>query len=330
MPTTGRLIDISPRVDPQSPVWRGDTSFSSRRVMDVAEGASCNVTTITTTVHVGAHADAPLHFTPGGADAASVPLEPYVGPARVVRMPRKTGITRGDVAPLDLRGVARLLLHTRAARAPRFQDPFAWLEPEAARDLAGRGLKLFGIDTLSVDQPDSKAMESHRALLEGGCLILEGLELTGISPGDYELLALPLRLVGCDASPVRAVLRELKPGGAKRGLPRRLRGGAPQEAAGGTLDTSDGETMNVNCMHSRLSLAPGETVYVTLDGPANVMLLDDSNYEAYAEGVPFNYHGGWSAVSPVELTPPRPGTWNLVVDGEDDDAALGIGVRIRR
>ena len=88
--------------------------------------------------------------------------------------------------------------------------------------------------------------------------------------------------------------------------------------------------MNVNCLHSRLKLGSGETVYVTLDGPANVMLLDDSNYEAYAEGVPFNYHGGWSAVSPVELTPPRAGTWNLVVDGDDDDADLGIGVRIIR
>ena len=205
-----RLIDISPVVSARAEVWPGDTRFTMRRVMDLEHGASCNVTTIETTVHVGAHADAPLHYSPSAADAASVELEPYVGVARVVRMPRRGGITADDVAALDLAGVERVLFYTRQDDArKRFADPFAYLEPAAAERLGAAGLRLVGIDTYSVDHPDSKTLESHHALLRAGCLILEGLDLAGVAPGDYELIALPLKLTSADASPVRAVLRAL-------------------------------------------------------------------------------------------------------------------------
>src|SRR5207248_2496649 len=117
-PAGRRLVDISPALGPQTPVWPGDTAFSARRVMSLDDGASCNVTTITTTVHAGAHADAPLHFWADGADAAGVSLTAYLGPARVVRMPRKDAITRDDVQALDLDGVERLLIHTRRIGAP--------------------------------------------------------------------------------------------------------------------------------------------------------------------------------------------------------------------
>lgn len=207
---TRRLIDISPRISPDLEVWAGDTRFSSRRVMDMGEGCAANVTTITTTVQVGAHVDAPFHFAEHGEDAASVALEPFLGRARVVRLERAGAILAADVAAFDLAGVERLLLHTRAKPGPpTFAEPFAYLDPAAARLLASKGLLLFGIDSFSVDERSSKTLSSHHALRAGGCAILEGLELSMAPPGDHELIALPLPLVGCDASPVRAVLREL-------------------------------------------------------------------------------------------------------------------------
>lgn len=207
---TRRLFDISPRISPELDPWEGDTRFSTRRVMAIDDGCSVNVTTVTTTVQLGAHVDTPLHFTRDGADAAGVPLEPYLGPARVVRLPRERGVSRDDVAALDLSGVERLLLHTRASRGPaRFRDGFSYLEPAAAELLASRGLRLLGIDSFSVDEQTSKSLGSHHALHRGGCVILEGIVLDDVPPGDYELIALPLPLAGCDGSPVRAVLREL-------------------------------------------------------------------------------------------------------------------------
>ena len=178
--------------------------------MSLGDGCSCNVTTIETTVHVGAHADAPLHFRDGAEDAASVGLDAYLGRARVVRVPTRGGVTRAMVDALDLAGVARLLLATRGERGPaRFEEATGYLEQDAARRLGELGLLLVGIDTFSVDAQDSKSLPSHHALLDAGVRILEGLDLSDVPAGDYELVALPLRLVGVDASPVRAVLRDL-------------------------------------------------------------------------------------------------------------------------
>lgn len=337
-PFQRRLIDISPPLSPQTDVWPGDTKLSIRRVMDMGAGASCNVTTITTTVQIGAHADAPLHFSADGEDAASVELRPYVGPARLVRAPRRTAVTREDVEAIDLAGVERLLLCTRSegSRA-RFRDGFAWLEPEAARVLASAGLRLFGIDSFSVDHPDSKTLESHHALRAGGCVILEGLELSAVTPGDYELMALPLRLVGCDASPVRAVLRELPPPPVPRkGLPSGVRRRAASKGpADSSLDliadripaSIDGELMQLNCLHSSVHLKQGDKVRITVDSPANVLLLDDKDFDAYAEGRPYHYYGGWVTKSPVELSAPSDGRWNLVIDS-GDDAAKGVGAKV--
>lgn len=336
----GRIIDISPPISPKSEVWPGDTPFSSRRVMDKGEGCSCNVTTITTTVHVGAHLDAPLHFADGGRDVASVSLDACVGPVRVVRLLRKAGITREDVSALDLLGVERLLVHTRKDRAPaRFADGFAYLEPEAARLLSQRGLRLFGIDTFSVDHPESKELLSHHALLSGGCAILEGLDLSGVAAGDYELMALPLKMVGVDASPVRAVLRELPEMGAKRGLPRRAlrrlgkmddEGGRDGGAGMDTMRAPNEDTLNLNYLLTTLELKTGDVATVQLDAPANVMLIDDKNLAAYVSGKEFEYFGGWASASPVELSPPRPGRWNVIIDTGDADTAVSAAIRVGR
>ena len=328
-----KLIDISPVVSGRTEVWPGDTRFSTRRVMSQAEGASCNVTTITTTVQIGAHVDAPFHFASGGEDAASLDLRAFLGPARVARVLRRGGITLDDVQAIDLAGVERLLLHARRdGPAPRFRDGFAYLEPDAAEFLAATPLRLLGIDTFSVDHPESKTLQSHHALRAGGCHILEGLELTGVKPGDYELIALPLKLEGCDASPVRAVLRELPPTGARRGgLPQgaRRRASSPGSLMDRIPPSPDGDTMQVNCLHSTMHLKKGDKLRVTVDSPANVLLLDDKDFDSYTDGKPYHYYGGWVTKSPVEITAPTDGRWNLVIDvAEEKERGVAAKVEI--
>jgi arylformamidase len=204
------LIDISRRVTPKSAVFPGDTPFSRRLVLSMAEGGSCDVGTITTTLHIGTHADAPNHFFVGGAGIDEVDLAKYFGPCRVVERLGDGPITVEDLTRWYVQRGMRYLVKTRATIDPDvFPDEFAHLEPAAAQHLAAAGVELFGIDTSSVDHRDSKTLDAHKALLSGGVAILENLDLTAAKPGPYELMAFPLRIAGGDASPVRAVLRTL-------------------------------------------------------------------------------------------------------------------------
>jgi arylformamidase len=199
--------DISQRVRPETAVWPGDTTFSARRVMEISGGASCNVTTITMSVHCGTHADAPLHFEEGAESAGEVPLASYLGPARVHHV-RSRGrvIDPGDLPPLG--GVERLLLRCEGA-PDETRFGVRALSPAAAEAISAAGLKLVGLDGQSVDEADSKTLPSHKILRRGRVAILENLDLSLVPEGDYELIALPLRLMGVDASPVRAILRPL-------------------------------------------------------------------------------------------------------------------------
>jgi arylformamidase len=208
-----RLWDVSQVLRPGLPVWPGDTAFSHRRRWTIEAGSPVNVGGFETTTHAGTHADAPLHYAAGGADAASLALEPYVGPCRVV----------------DARGagavVTRSFLEERLADPPprvllRTFDTFphdAWVSEftavavEAIEMLASRGVVLIGVDAPSLDPETSKTMDAHCAVLAHDLRVLEGLVLDDVPPGDYDLIALPLRLAGLDSSPVRAVLRELGP-----------------------------------------------------------------------------------------------------------------------
>jgi arylformamidase len=204
------LIDISQPVTPRTAVFPGDTQFSLRRVASMDEGFSCDVGTITTTLHIGTHADAPNHFVRGAASIADVALAKYFGPCRVVERISDEAITAEDVASWGVQRGMRYLVRTRrVADATVFPDAFAHLAPEAARVLAAAGIELFGIDTSSVDHRDSKTLDAHKALLGGGVAILENLNLADAPVGYYELMAFPLRIEGADASPVRAVLRTL-------------------------------------------------------------------------------------------------------------------------
>jgi arylformamidase len=204
-----RIHDISPPVSPRLAVWPGDEPYTRTVTLSQAHGDAVDLSSIRTTLHLGAHADAPSHFAPGGAGMAQVDLAPYLGPCQVisVAVPRGARILPGDV------GVAvtapRVLLRTGSFPDPeRFNTDFASLSPELVHWLAGRGCVLVGLDTPSVDPFASKTLESHRALRETNLRNLEGLVLDAVADGIYLLIALPLRLEDADGSPVRAVLVE--------------------------------------------------------------------------------------------------------------------------
>jgi len=201
-----RLIDITPAVSAALEGWPGDTRFETAARWSQARGDSCTVVRITLSGHLGAHADAPLHFRRDGADAAALPLDRYAGPARVIQCPGVGAI--GPAEAMWAAGAERALYRVLPASAGRgFPRDFPALTPEGARTLAGLGLRLFGTDAPSVDTMDSRTLDAHHALDQGGVAILEGLVLAGVPAGEYELLALPVKWRDADAAPVRAVLR---------------------------------------------------------------------------------------------------------------------------
>jgi arylformamidase len=205
-----RLIDISPPLTESVAVWPGDTAFRVRWVGRMDQGGSCNVAALTTTPHVGAHADGPLHFQPDGEGIGKVALDPYLGRCRVVDVTGSTVIDADAVAGIEVGGASRLLFKTGTfPDLERWNTDFAYFDPAFIRRLGRMGVRLVGIDTPSVDPFDSKDLPAHHALLELGMRNLEGLDLAEVPAGEYELIALPLRLVDVDSSPVRAVLRTL-------------------------------------------------------------------------------------------------------------------------
>ena len=204
----GRIIDISQPVDASIGVWPGDSPFRAEFTWDMGAGASCNVSRITTSPHNGTHADAPLHYLPGAAGIGEVELFRYLGPCVVVDGPRSGQVTVSDLHGIDLAKTPRILVRTHQSTDTGFREDFVSLANEAADWLASSDALLIGLDTPSMDPFESKTMDAHHALLGGGVAILENLVLAHVEPGEYELIALPLRWTGLDASPVRAVLRE--------------------------------------------------------------------------------------------------------------------------
>ncbi|KND59669.1 Kynurenine formamidase [Candidatus Burkholderia verschuerenii] len=205
------LIDISPPIDPATPVWPGDTSVGIERVWRMEAGSPVNVARLTLSPHTGAHADAPLHYDRDGAAIGAVALDTYIGACRVVHcigarplvLPEHVADFLDDAPP-------RLLLRTYAhAPLDAWDSAFCAVAPATIDLLASRGVKLIGIDTPSLDPQDSKTMDAHHRIRAHGMAILEGLVLDAVAPGDYELIALPLKFTTLDASPVRAVLRPL-------------------------------------------------------------------------------------------------------------------------
>lgn len=212
---TPDLIDISQPLSATTAIWPGDSPFSQEWVMRIEEGMSCNVSTIRMSLHCGTHTDAPFHFFPQGQTIDQVTLHPYLGRCRVIQGTFSGSPPLIDASSLEkrnLNGVKRLLIKTQATNNPNhFQKDFCALGPEAAKVVASNGIRLIGIDTPSMDTFQSKALEAHKTLLKGGVAILENLNLSQVEEGDYELIALPLKILGADSSPVRAILRALQP-----------------------------------------------------------------------------------------------------------------------
>ena len=204
-----RVIDISRPLHTATPCWPGDTPFDFRLAWRIADGASVNVGSLGMSVHTATHCDAPFHFDDGGVSVDRIPLDTFVGPAWVVDV-RGEGSWRSRLDDLDLTHSPRILFRTGGWPEPtRFPESIPVMEAELPDVLAASGVVLVGVDLPSVDPIDSKSLANHHALGRAGIAILEGLTLDHVEPGRYELIALPLKLIGADGSPVRAVVREL-------------------------------------------------------------------------------------------------------------------------
>ena len=210
-----KLWDISPPVHAGSPVFPGDTAYSQQWCATIGPGCPVNVSAITLSPHVGAHADAPLHYDERGASIGEVSLDAFLGPCRVVHaIARGPLITWEHIAHAvdDASGALpqRVLVRTYAHMPQdRWDGQLAAYAPATIERLADRGVLLVGIDTASIDPADSKQLPSHQVIRRRGLRVLENLVLDDVPEGDYELIALPLKLTTADASPVRAVLRAL-------------------------------------------------------------------------------------------------------------------------
>lgn len=206
-----RLYDISQPLRPDLPVWPGDTPFGLERTWVLEGECPVNVSRLTLSTHSGAHADAPLHFDPAGAAIDAVDLVPYLGPAQLLSVTEgPERIAAGEVLPRLEPGTRRVLLRTfehfpHDAWPTHFRTP----APDLVEALGAAGVRLLGIDGPSLDPQDAKDLVSHQALGRWRMAVLEGLVLDGVPDGRYELIAPPLRLSGADASPVRALLRDL-------------------------------------------------------------------------------------------------------------------------
>jgi arylformamidase len=205
-----RLWDISPTISPDAPIFPGDEPYSLRWTAQLSPGCPVNLSAITMSPHVGAHADAPLHYANDAPAIDAVPLDTYLGRCRVIHAigaaPLVT-VAHLQHAEQDL--PPRVLVRVCEQADTAWNPAFTAYAPEAIEWLAARGVRLVGIDTPSVDPADSKVLDSHQQLRRLDLRVLENLVLDDVPEGDYELIALPLKLQGACASPVRAILREL-------------------------------------------------------------------------------------------------------------------------
>ena len=207
-----RLWDISPPISAATPCFPGDTAYLQRWNAQIGPGCPVNVSAVTLSPHLGAHADAPLHYGVDAAAIGSVALAPFLGPCRVIHaIDQGALITPEHLAHAIATGLpARVLVRTCRRAPTAWSQAFSAFAPHTITWLAGQGVRLVGIDSQSVDPADSKSLDSHQQLLRHDMRVLENLVLDEVEAGDYELIALPLKLVDADASPVRAVLRSLR------------------------------------------------------------------------------------------------------------------------
>ena len=205
-----RLWDISPPVQPGSPVFPGDAPYQQTWAATLGPGCPVNVATISFSPHTGAHADAPLHYSPDGAAVGALDLAPFIGPCRVIHAIGCGPLVTWAHLQHALHSLPpRVLVRTYARQPAGWDGALSAYAPDTVARLADAGVQLIGIDTASIDPADSKSLPSHQVIRQRGLRVLENLVLDDVPEGDYELIALPLKLMTADASPVRAILRPL-------------------------------------------------------------------------------------------------------------------------
>jgi arylformamidase len=208
--TKQRLWDITPPIATGIPVWPGDSEYSAETTWQIADGCPVKVSKITMSTHTGAHCDAPSHYDADGKAIDEVDLQTYIGTCRVIHCIGLQQVEPQHIAAFLDDVPARVLLRTyQHAPQMRWDADFPSIHPSTIELLAQRGVRLIGIDSPSLDPQDSKTLDSHLTVKKHQMAILEGIVLDEVDAGDYELVALPLKLAGLDASPVRAILRSL-------------------------------------------------------------------------------------------------------------------------
>jgi len=206
-----RWIDLSPKLRPGIATWPDDTPFGHERTARIGPGCPVNVSRLVLSSHTGSHADAPLHWDAQGSAIDALEPERFIGPAVVVDVRGGQGLIGAASVLERLPDRAERVLIRQYDRQPSNWDPdLRGLDPALGPALAARGVRLVGMDAASVDPASSKTLDAHWALGRAGITIVEGLVLDQVDAGEYELIALPLRIEGCDAAPVRAVLRSLR------------------------------------------------------------------------------------------------------------------------
>ena len=206
-----RIWDISSPLHPGSPVFPGDTAYRQDWTATITPGCPVNVSALTLSPHVGSHADAPLHYQAEGEPVGALDLLPYLGPCRVIHAIGGGPLIEWQHLAHALQDLPPRVLVRTYEQMPvdRWDPALTAFSPETLERLADLGVLLVGIDTASIDPADSKTLPSHQVIRQRGLRVLENLVLDAVPEGDYELIALPLKLMLADASPVRAILREL-------------------------------------------------------------------------------------------------------------------------
>jgi len=205
-----KLIDVTVPLDSALPTYPNNTPFSLEPIKRIARGDSSNVSTLHLSAHTGTHVDAPRHFFDDGAGTESLALEMLIGRTRVIEITSRGGITADDLSGIDLSQDIRLLIKTHNSRlwsSPDFHTDYLGVAESGARHLVSHGIKLVGVDYLSVEVFRAPGAPAHHALLGAGIIVIEGLNLIDVDPGIYDMYCLPLRIVGSDGAPARVVLR---------------------------------------------------------------------------------------------------------------------------
>lgn len=205
-----KLIDVTVPLDTSLPVYPGNTPFTIEAMKRIARGDSSNVSTLHLSAHSGTHVDAPRHYFDDRPGVDALPLEMLLGRTRVVEIGSRAGIGAEQLAGLDLSDDVRILFKTSNSRlwtSPEFHQDYIGVTASGAEHLIAHGIKVVGVDYLSVEEFKKPGAPAHHVLLGGGAIIIEGLNLQEVEPGIYDMLCLPLRVVGVDGAPARVLLR---------------------------------------------------------------------------------------------------------------------------